>query len=240
MNGEVVAKVLSGQRSENIPIMYDSNLQVQVDWPALNHWHIPESALPLGAQIQRRPISFWQHYRTYLIIAIILFVMQALVIAALLTQRARKREAETVLRESEERFRVMADATPALVWMCDARGKIAYLNDRWFSFTGAEPGAGLGDTWINYIHPDDVADVLSTFTRALIDRQPFSIDAAKRWPLGLPHGQGGFTGNVVRGSDGSGHRRGTAQPGGAPDGPVPRRGTGGRPRLPGRHAGGHG
>ena len=47
--------------------------------------------------------------------ALVLIVVQALLILALLTQRARKRKAEAVVRESEKRFRVMTDTTPSMV-----------------------------------------------------------------------------------------------------------------------------
>ena len=66
--------------------------------------------------------------------ALVLIVVQALLILALLTQRARKRKAEAVVRESEKRFRVMADTTPSLIWMCDAQGEITYLNESRLAF----------------------------------------------------------------------------------------------------------
>ena len=81
---------------------------------------------------------------------------QALLIAGLLLQRKRKRKAEAILRESEERFRVMADTIPSLVWMCDERGRVTYRNDRRLEFTGSDPDAGYGDNWFKFIHPDDV------------------------------------------------------------------------------------
>src|SRR5439155_18697169 len=52
LNGEIVARVLSGERPENIPIVHDSDLRVQVDWRALQRWHIPESALPAGTVVE--------------------------------------------------------------------------------------------------------------------------------------------------------------------------------------------
>jgi len=66
--------------------------------------------------------------------ALVLIVVQALLILALLTQRARKRKAEAVVREREKRFRVMADTTPSLIWMCDAQGEITYLNESRLAF----------------------------------------------------------------------------------------------------------
>ena len=177
LNGEVVARVLAGERPQDIPIVHHSALQSQVDWRALQRWHIPESALPADTVVEYREPTFWQRDRKYILIAIGIFLAQALLISGLLLQRARKRRAEAVLSESEERFRVMADTTPALVWMCDTNGRITYLNGRRVEFTGrASSDAGYGDVWVTYVHPNDVERVLKIFYEALKDKQPFTMN----------------------------------------------------------------
>ena len=215
LNGEIVARVLSGERPENIPFVHDSDLQVHVDWQALQRWHIPETALPLGAVVDNRPTSFWQRNQKYIVIAIVLVVAQAMLLTALLWQRARKRKAEAVLRESEQRFRVMADTTPSLVWMCDERGRITYLNDRRVAFTGPDTKKGYGDNWITYVHPDDVERMLGTLFEALKVKQPFSqeyrlrrSDGVYRWMFDVASPRmngdgtfGGFIGSSIDTTD---------------------------------------
>jgi PAS domain S-box-containing protein len=215
LNGEIVARVLSGERPENIPVAYDRNLQVHVDWRVLQRWHIPDSALPAGAVVEYRQTTWWQRDRKYIVIGIILIVAQALLIAGLLLQRTRKRTAEAILRESEERFRVMADTTPSLVWMCDARGRITYLNDRRVAFTGPDQGEGYGDNWITYVHPDDVERMLGTLYEALKSKQPFSqeyrlrrSDGVYRWMFDVASPRvngdetfGGFIGSAIDTTD---------------------------------------
>jgi PAS domain S-box-containing protein len=204
---EIAAKVLSGERPEDIPVVHDHSLRVQVDWPALQHWHIPESALPPGSIILNRPPTMWQQYRNYILVAIAVIVAQALLIVALLWQRTRKRKAEAILRESEKRFRVMADATPSLIWMCDAQGKLTYLNEQRLAFTGPDPDAGYGDTWFTFIHPDDVKGVLDALWQALRDQRPFSKeyrlhrnDGTYRWMFDVAsprvNGDGSFAGFI--------------------------------------------
>jgi len=215
LNGEIVARVLSGERLENVPIVHDSDLKVEVDWRALQRWHIAESALPPGTVIEYRQPTFWQRDRKYIVIALVLIVAQALLIAGLLLQRRRKRKAEAVLRESEERFRVMADTTPSLVWMCDARGRITYLNESRIAFTGPDPEVGYGDNWITYVHPDDVERVLDTLYEALKSKQPFSQeyrlrrnDGVYRWMFDVASPRmngdgsfGGFIGSAIDTTD---------------------------------------
>jgi PAS domain S-box-containing protein len=189
---KIAARVLSGERPEKIPIAQDSSLQVRVDGRQLRRWHIPESALPANSVILYRESTFWQRYRNYVLAAIFVFLAQALLIAALLWQRTRKRKAEAVLRESEERFRVLANTTPALIWMFNAEGKINYLNDRRVAFTGQEPGEGYGDGWTKFIHPDDLPGVLDALSTGLRLRQPYSReyrlrrhDGVYRWMFGI-------------------------------------------------------
>ena len=215
LNGEIVARVLSGERPENIPIVHDSDLQVHVDWRALQRWHISESALPPGTVVEYRQLTFWQRDRKYIVIAIVLIVAQGLLIAGLLLQRTRKRKAEAILLESEERFRVMADTTPSLVWMCDGRGRITYLNGRRIAFTGTDAGAGYGNTWITYVHPDDMERMLGTLYAALEIKQPFSqeyrlrrSDGAYRWMFDVASPRvngdgsfGGFIGSAIDTTD---------------------------------------
>ena len=208
---QIAARVLSGERPDSIPIQHDSSLQVQVDWRQLQRWHIPESALPAGSIVLFREPTVWQRYRNYILAAIAVMLAQAFLIAALLWQRARKRKAEAILRESEERFRVLANTTPAMIWMFNTEGKITYFNDRRITFTGQDPGAGYGDSWTSFIHPEDLPGVLDALSTGLKNHQPYSReyrlrrhDGVYRWMFGVAsprmdsHGSfAGFIGSSI-------------------------------------------
>jgi len=185
---QVAKRVLSGERPENIPVVHDTWHRIYVDWRVLGEWHIPESALPPGTELVNRQPTPWERYRGYILAAIALLVAQAILIAALLWQRARKRKAEAVLRESEERFRLLANTTPALIWMCDPQGQTTYFNERRFAFTASDESAGSGDSWMACIHPNDLPVVTHIFSKALKTRQPFAnefrlrrSDGVYRW-----------------------------------------------------------
>jgi PAS domain S-box-containing protein len=204
--GEIAARVLSGERPEDIPIV-DFPVHATVDWRELRRWHIPDSALPADTEVLYREPSFWRRYKRYAISAFAVIVVQFSLILWLLWLRARKRKAEAVLRESEKRFRVMADTTPALVWMCNENGDIAYLNERRLSFTGAHPHTGYVDTWRAYVHPDDLKNVVDALSGALKSQQPISQqyrlrrqDGVYRWMFDVAsprvNGDGSFAGFI--------------------------------------------
>jgi PAS domain S-box-containing protein len=207
---DLVGRVLSGERPESIPLVSGTDARVEVDWRQLRRWNIPESALPPGTVVLYRQPNFWERDREYILAAVVLIVA-----LALLMQRARKRKAEAVLRESEKRFRLMADTTPAIVWMCDAQGKITYLNERRIAFTGPDSKEGYGDTWAAYVHPDDLKNVLDTVSEALRNHQSLSMeyrlrrsDGVYRWMFDVASPRlngdgsfGGFIGSAIDTTD---------------------------------------
>jgi len=203
---DMAARVLSGERPENIPVVDGTAHIVRGDWRQLRRWKIPESALPPGSAVLYREPTFWERDKKYIIAALVVIGLQFLWIAVLLWQRSRKRKAEAVLRESEKRFRVMADTTPSLIWMADQNGKVTYLNSKSFEFTG-DPKAGFGDSWSEYVHPDDLDNVLSANARALAKRASFSEeyrlrrhDGVYRWMFDVAsprlNGDGSFAGFI--------------------------------------------
>ena len=146
-------------------------------------------------------------YGKYVGIGIFLIVVQTMSIIGLLWHRARSRKADLRLRESEKRFRLMADTTPSLVWMCDRQGTVTYLNDRRIQFTGGDSATGLGDAWSTFIHPDDVQTVQAANKRALEQQKEFSKeyrlrrrDGVYRWMLDVAapraNGDGSFAGFI--------------------------------------------
>ncbi|HYK40645.1 MAG TPA: ATP-binding protein, partial [Candidatus Eremiobacteraceae bacterium] len=182
LGAAIAARVIAGERPNEIPIAHPTDLQVRLDWREIRRWHIPESALPSDALVLNRQPTLWEDYRDYIVAALALIVVQFLLIAGLLLQRARKRKTEAILRESESRFRVMANTTPALIWMCDKEGKVTYLNDRRLAFTGADPRSGHADAWTAYVHASDLSDVLSGISQALKNGKPFSKEyQLRRW-----------------------------------------------------------
>jgi PAS domain S-box-containing protein len=210
---KIARRVLSGERPDNIPVIHDAESVARVDARQLERWQISESALPPGSLVFYRRPTFWEQYRGYIIAAIVVILVQLLLIVGLLWQRARKRKAEAVLRESENRFGVMADTTPSLVWMCDTKGKVTYLNKSRIAFTGPTPEVeAAARTWAEFIHPDDLKNVLDTISQALETRQRFSMeyrlrrsDGVYRWMFDIAaprvNGDGSFAGFIGSGTD---------------------------------------
>ena len=89
---------------------------------------------------------------------------------------ARISERTAMLRESEERFRKMADHAPVMVWMTEPSGSCSFLSKSWYETTGQTPRTGLGTGWLNAIHPEDRSAVERKFTSANSARQPFRLE----------------------------------------------------------------
>jgi PAS domain S-box-containing protein len=77
-----------------------------------------------------------------------------------------RKRAEESLRESEERFRRMADHAPVMIWVTESDGHCSFLGKTWYEFTGRTPEESLGFGWIEAVHPADRAAAGATFLAA--------------------------------------------------------------------------
>jgi PAS domain S-box-containing protein len=83
---------------------------------------------------------------------------------------------EAILRESEDRFRNIADHTPVMLWMTDESGYCTYLNRTWYDFTGQADHEGEGFGWLNAVHADDRPEAERAFVIANAERTPYEVD----------------------------------------------------------------
>jgi PAS domain S-box-containing protein len=88
--------------------------------------------------------------------------------------------AETKLRESEARFRTMADSSPLFVWVLDPDGRVVFVNRACREFFGETGADGSAESWARYVHPDDIEGYAGEITTALRERRPFSVMARVR------------------------------------------------------------
>src|SRR5215213_689353 len=80
------------------------------------------------------------------------------------------------LRESEERFRTMADNVPAMIWIADTENRCTYVNKQWLDFTGRTTEEELGTGWMRSVHPEDYDACLERLTSNFDARQPFELE----------------------------------------------------------------
>jgi PAS domain S-box-containing protein len=91
-----------------------------------------------------------------------------------------RREAESALRESEAKFRTLAEAMPHLVWVASPDGKNVYCNQQWIDYTGLPLQASLGDGWGEALHPDDRASAEAEWQRAITTGTPYVLESRLR------------------------------------------------------------
>jgi two-component system sensor kinase FixL len=118
---------------------------------------------------------------------------------------------QTELRESESRFRNIADAAPVLIWVAGVDKLCTFFNKTWLDFTGRSTEQELGNGWAEGVHRDDLQNCLQVYNSAFDGQQPFVMqyrlrrhDGEYRWisDQGVPRYDeqgkfGGYIGSCV-------------------------------------------
>ena len=81
------------------------------------------------------------------------------------------------LRESEERFRLVAESAPVMLWMGDAHGKCLYLNRAQREFWGVTDESFATFDWNTTVHPDDVQVLAAPFMKGMAEQRSFTVEA---------------------------------------------------------------
>jgi len=83
---------------------------------------------------------------------------------------------EEIIRDSEARFKNMANTAPVMIWISDVEGLFSFVNNVWLDYSGGESGGQLGMNWLNNVHPQDLQKVLDDYQNALRKRESFSVE----------------------------------------------------------------
>ncbi len=127
-----------------------------------------------------------------------------MVLAVLVEDR---KQTEQVLRESEKRFRLVADTAPVLIWMSGTDKLCNFFNQGWLNFTGRSMAEELGDGWASGVHPEDFHRCVQIYSASFDARADFEMeyrlrrfDGEYRWVVdyGVPRfeSDGNFCGYI--------------------------------------------
>jgi len=122
-------------------------------------------------------------------------------------KRAEAEKAQEALRESEERFRLMANSAPVMIWVSATDKRCTWFNYKWLEFVGRSMQQEIGDGWMDNIHRDDRDRCSQIYVSSFDARKPFSMeyrlrraDGEYRWVFddGVPRHQpnGDFLGYI--------------------------------------------
>ncbi|GAA4334772.1 hypothetical protein GCM10023184_29090 [Flaviaesturariibacter amylovorans] len=98
-----------------------------------------------------------------------------------------QKKAEIALRESESRFRSLADEAPAFIFLANADARIEYINDTWIRFTGLPKDEALGQGWATITHPDDLQRSFDIYNHAFATHTAYQYEMQQRGGDGEYH-----------------------------------------------------
>jgi PAS domain S-box-containing protein len=158
--GQAALALLTGKQQLTQPVTVTANRVVpMVEWRQIERWGGDASRLPEGTVILHRPPSLWAQYQGYILAALALLGMQAVLITGLLVQRRHRAEANVALRASEQRLRLVHEAAQAGTWEWDLRTDEKVWSAGLWKLYGLDPQSrsAVYEAWRQTIHPEDRA-----------------------------------------------------------------------------------
>jgi PAS domain S-box-containing protein len=101
-------------------------------------------------------------------------------IVAIITDVTEQRAAERALKESEARFRRIADSAPVMMWVTRLDRTRDFVNDAYTEFLGMDREAAAAFDWRDALHPDDVERIVAESIAGEATRKPFEMEARYR------------------------------------------------------------
>ncbi len=105
-------------------------------------------------------------------------------------QEFERAQTEQRLRDSEENFRLLAQAMPIQAWISDAQGRNVWVNEQAYAYTGAAPGDLQREDWGRIVHPDDEAGAMAAWSASMRTGETYVVeyrllrrDGAYRWHI---------------------------------------------------------
>lgn len=153
---DMVLEILSGTDVTTLPPRANPGLAFRVDAQAMDRWGLKERNLPPGSIVLFKEPTVWSEHRSLVVGTALVVGLQSCVLAALLFQRRRRRQAELSLKESEERMTFTAASASVGLWQFDRATDELWATEHSRAMFGIASDVPLTrDTIVAAIHPDD-------------------------------------------------------------------------------------
>jgi signal transduction histidine kinase len=153
---DVVLQILSGTSVARIPPRADAEPAFRVDARAMARWDLKQSNLPPGSVVLFHEPSIWEQHRLLISVTAFIVGLQSLILASLLFQRRRRRQAENSLRESEERMTFTAASANVGLWQFNRATDELWATQHCRVLLGlADETPFSRDTFLAAVHPED-------------------------------------------------------------------------------------
>ena len=153
---DLALDILSGKNPSGIPSRTRLPLQDRVDSREMERWGFSQASLPAGTSVEFQEPTPWEKYRYWVLGAFFAFAAQAAIIALLLIQRGKRRAAEKLLKESEDRMAFAAASTNMGIWQLDVNSGDLWATEHCRAMFGL--GARTPLSWELFrkaVHPED-------------------------------------------------------------------------------------
>jgi len=84
------------------------------------------------------------------------------------------------VEESRQRFQMLSEAIPQMVWTATPDGQVDYYNHQWYAYTGLDFAQSRGQGWSRVVHPQDLGNLQFHWTEALQSGRPYQVEARLR------------------------------------------------------------